>query len=206
MDGYFILSLLCFVGHSFQHEMTMWAPLLYYGLSGVSDAKQPLQTLPAFVTFQMFWWALPTSNVTLLSDTLISRRHHELLLYDLLKEVVLIVISRQEDCVSLQEAFLPMSIQVSALHNWCVFLPVCCYWLFHSFKLLTFLFFFLLLYLQKFSIQSAWFVKNLYSSSAACFVITFFFPVILHVIKHDCSMKLIFLKNDSHWTKVKSLF
>lgn len=42
------------------------------------------------------------------------------------------------------------------------------------YKLLSFIFFFLLLYLQKFSIQSAWFVKNLYSSSAACFVIHFF--------------------------------
>lgn len=35
---------------------------------------------------------------------------------------------------------------------------------------LIYLFFFL----QKFSVQSAWFVKNLYSSSAACFVILIF--------------------------------
>lgn len=83
---------------------------------------------------------------------------------------VYVVYSRQEDYASLQAPSLPTWIPVSTMLSWWASFSS----LTHSFYICPFWCLFLLCVLftlQKFSVQSAWFVKNLYSSAAACLVI-----------------------------------
>lgn len=87
---------------------------------------------------------------------------------------LVILFFRQEDYVCLQAASPPTWIRVSTTLSWWASSLIC--WLYYLIYLLyPDSRFSALLTLQKFSIQSAWFVKNLYSSSAACLVIPIFF-------------------------------
>lgn len=133
MDGYFVFALRSGIQLPTCTDNVMWFWIiqpLQCCLSGVSDARRPSQTLPVFVTLPIFWWALPHLEHHICFRHIIHKQTTQwhvswvqgcMTLY----EVVIIIFSRQEDYVSLQEVSLPMWIQVSALHNWYVSLFIC---------------------------------------------------------------------------------